>query len=73
MASFNLDRIIKSKQILNTELQNGNQISYTQSWRVLKKVENQVFNNEAKFFKKISLFLKNLSQVNPQAYWRLKT
>ena len=47
MASFNLNRTIKPKQILNTELQNGNQISYTQSWRVLKKVENQIFNNEA--------------------------
>src|SRR5436189_3069547 len=73
MASFNLDHTIKPKQILNTELQNGNQISYTQSWRVLKKIENQVFGDEAESFKKIPSFLENLSQVDPQAYWRLET
>ena len=68
MASFNLDHTIKLKQILNTELQNGNQISYTQSWRVLKKVENQVFGDEAESFKRIPFFLENLSQADPQAY-----
>jgi len=60
---------MKPKQILNTELQNGNRISYNQSWRVLKKVENQVFGDEAESFKKIPSFLENLSQVDPQAYW----
>ena len=60
---------MKPKQILNTELQNSNQISYNQLWHVLKKVKNQVFGDETESFKKIPSFLKNLSQVDPQAYW----
>ena len=71
-ASFNLDHTIRPSQILNTELQNGNQISYKQSWRALKEIEKQIFGDEAESFKKIPS-LENLSKIDPQAYWRLKT
>jgi zinc finger SWIM domain-containing protein 3 len=72
-ASFNLDRAIKPKQISTSELQNGNQISYNQSWRALEEIKKQIFGDEAESFKKIPSFLENLSQVDPQAYWRLET
>ena len=71
-ASFNLDHTIKPDQIRNTELQDGNQISYKQSWRALKEIEKQVFGDEAESFKRIPSFLENLSQVDPQTYWRLE-
>src|SRR5436190_24172694 len=67
-ASFNLDHTIKPDQIRNTELQDGNRISYKQSWHVLKQIEKQVFGDETESFKRIPFFLKNLSQVDPQAY-----
>jgi hypothetical protein len=68
-ASFNLDHTMKPSQICNTELQNGNQISYMQSWRALKIIETNVFDDEAESFKKIPFFLEHLSQADPQAYW----
>ena len=73
MAAFNLNHVMKPSQIHNTELQNGNQIYYLQLWHALKKIEKQVFGNEAESFKKIPFFLKNLSQIDLQAYWQLET
>src|SRR5215471_21681285 len=73
IASFNLDHTIKPSQIRNTELQDGNRVSYKQSWRALKKVEKQIFGDETESFKKILSFLKHLSQADPQAYWQLET
>lgn len=69
VAAFNLNHAIKPDQICNTELQNGNQIYYLQSWHALKEIEKQVFGNKTEFFKKIPSFLKNFLQVDPQAYW----
>lgn len=70
-AAFNLNRAMKPNQIRNSELlQNGNRISCQQSWRALKQIEIQVFDDEAESFKKISSFLQ---KADPQAYWRLKT
>jgi hypothetical protein len=68
LASFNLDHTMKPSQILNTKLQSGNRISYMQSWRTLKKVEEQILGDEAESFKKIPSFLEHLSQADPQAY-----
>jgi hypothetical protein len=67
-AAFNLDHTIKPSQIRNTELQNGNKVSYKQSWRALKKIEKEILDDETASFKKIPFFLENLSQADPQAY-----
>jgi hypothetical protein len=72
-AAFNLDHTIKPSQIRNTELQNGNQVSYKQTWHALQIIGKQIFGDEAEFFKKIPSFLKYLSQADPQAYWQLET
>ena len=64
---------MKSKQIRNAELQNGNQVSYRQSHQALKAVETQVLGDETESFKKIPSFLEHLSQTDPQAYWQLET
>jgi MuDR family transposase len=68
-AAFSIDHTIKPSQICNIELQNGNQVSYKQSWRALKKIEQQILGDEAECFKKISFFLEHLSQADSQAYW----
>ena len=60
-AAFNIDHIIKPSQIRNVKLQNGNQVTYKQSWRTLKKIEQRVLSDEAKFFKEIPFFLNHLS------------
>jgi len=68
IAAFDLDHTMKPKQIRNTELQNGNQVSYLQSHQTLKAVETQVLGDEAESFKKIPFFLEHLSQTDSQAY-----
>ena len=69
MAIFNVDYTIQPNQIRNTELQNGNQIRYQQSWRALKTVKKLILGDKTELFKKIPSFLENLSQVDPLVYW----
>jgi hypothetical protein len=40
-----MDCTMKPNQIRNRELRDGNNINYLQSWRTLKKIESQVFDD----------------------------